>query len=58
MTIEFADDGQPFDPFAKTAPDLNQSAESRPLGGLGLHMVRELADRPAIAGARVAISFD
>jgi anti-sigma regulatory factor (Ser/Thr protein kinase) len=44
LTIEFDDDGDAFDPFGKTAPDLNQAAESRPIGGLGLHMVRELAE--------------
>jgi serine/threonine-protein kinase RsbW len=43
LTIEFGDDGQPFDPLAKAAPDLEQSVESRPVGGLGIHMVRELA---------------
>ena len=44
LTIEFADDGQPFDPFDKAAPDFDESVESRPVGGLGLHIVRELAD--------------
>lgn len=44
LTIQFADDGQAFDPFAKAAPDLDQSVESRPVGGLGLLMVRQLAD--------------
>lgn len=44
LTIEFGDDGQPFDPFGTTAPDFSQSAETRPVGGLGLYMVRKLAD--------------
>jgi serine/threonine-protein kinase RsbW len=44
LTIEFSDDGQPFDPSAKPAPALDQPVESRPIGGLGLHMVREIAD--------------
>lgn len=44
LTIEFGDDGQPFDPLAKATPELDQSVESRPVGGLGLHMVRELSD--------------
>lgn len=44
LTIEFGDDGQPFDPLAKAAPDFDQSVDSRPVGGLGIHMVRELAD--------------
>lgn len=44
LTIDFSDDGQAFDPFANTVPDFDQSAESRPIGGLGLHMVRALSD--------------
>ena len=44
LTIEFSDDGEAFDPFAKTTHDLDQAPESRPIGGLGLHMVRALAD--------------
>jgi anti-sigma regulatory factor (Ser/Thr protein kinase) len=44
LTIEFGDDGQAFNPLDRAAPDLNESVESRPVGGLGPHMVRELAD--------------
>jgi len=44
LTIEFGDDGQAFDPFAGAATDLDQAVETRPVGGLGLHLVRELAD--------------
>ncbi len=47
LTIEFADDGQAFDPFAKAIPELDQAVESRTVGGLGLHMVRELSDTVA-----------
>lgn len=44
LVIEFGDDGQAFDPLAKASPDLEQSIRSRPVGGLGLHIVRALAD--------------
>ena len=44
LTIEFGDDGQPFDPLTSAPPDFDQSVESRQVGGLGLHMVRELTD--------------
>ena len=44
LTIEFGDDGRAFDPLANAAPNLDQPAETRPIGGLGLHIVRELAD--------------
>ena len=38
------DDGNPFDPLAAPRPDLTLPPESRPIGGLGLHLLRELAD--------------
>jgi serine/threonine-protein kinase RsbW len=44
LTIEFGDDGQAFNPLDRVAPDLSEPLESRPVGGLGLHMIRELAD--------------
>jgi anti-sigma regulatory factor (Ser/Thr protein kinase) len=44
LTVEFEDNGQPFDPLTSAAPDFDQSIESRRVGGLGLHMVRELAE--------------
>jgi anti-sigma regulatory factor (Ser/Thr protein kinase) len=44
LTIEFGDNGQAFDPLVRTAPNLDESVENRPAGGLGLHIVRQLAD--------------
>lgn len=44
LTIEFGDDGQAFDPLAEAAPDLDRAADDRAVGGLGLHIVRELAE--------------
>jgi anti-sigma regulatory factor (Ser/Thr protein kinase) len=44
LTIEFGDNGQAFDPLANTAPNLDQPVKTRPVGGLGLHIVRALAD--------------
>jgi anti-sigma regulatory factor (Ser/Thr protein kinase) len=44
LTIEFSDDGQAFDPLANTALNLDQPIKTRPVGGLGLHIVRGLAD--------------
>jgi serine/threonine-protein kinase RsbW len=44
LTIEFGDDGRAFDPFVGAATDLDQAVETRPAGGLGLHIVRALAD--------------
>ena len=44
LTIEFDDNGDAFDPLGEAKPDLNQPVESRPVGGLGLHMVRQLSE--------------
>jgi anti-sigma regulatory factor (Ser/Thr protein kinase) len=42
MTVE--DDGREFDPTKAPAPDLAIPIDERPVGGLGLHIVRTLAD--------------
>jgi len=44
LTIEFIDDGDPFDPLAMPPPDLEAPLEERDLGGLGIHIVRSLSD--------------
>jgi len=43
--LDFVDDGREFDPLAAPPPDLRRPPEERPIGGLGIHLVRELADR-------------
>ena len=45
VVLHFVDDGREFDPLAAPAPDLRRPAEERPVGGLGIHLVRELANR-------------
>ncbi len=44
VTVTIADDGTPFDPFTQAAPDTTLSVDERPIGGLGIHLVRELMD--------------
>jgi serine/threonine-protein kinase RsbW len=44
VLLRVEDDGRPFDPTAATAPDLNLPLEQRPVGGLGIHLVRQLVD--------------
>jgi anti-sigma regulatory factor (Ser/Thr protein kinase) len=44
LTIEFSDAGGPFDPLSLPLPDLDRSAATRPIGGLGLRIVRSLVD--------------
>ena len=38
------DNGVPFDPTAKEDADTTLSAEDRPIGGLGIYLVRQLMD--------------
>ncbi|MFP5248330.1 MAG: ATP-binding protein [Acidobacteriota bacterium] len=38
------DDGRPFDPLQAPAPDLVSRAEDRQAGGLGLFLLRQMAD--------------
>lgn len=44
LTIDLIDDGRPFDPLAREAPDLDAPGDERPIGGLGIHIVRSLVD--------------
>jgi anti-sigma regulatory factor (Ser/Thr protein kinase) len=45
LHIEIIDDAQPFDPLQESPPpDLHSPLEERPIGGLGLHLVRQLTD--------------
>lgn len=45
LHVEFRDDGRPFDPLSHDVPDLDAPLHERPIGGLGVHLVRELAQR-------------
>ncbi len=44
VTISFADSGKPYDPLAKEDPDITLPAEKRPIGGLGIYMVKKSMD--------------
>jgi serine/threonine-protein kinase RsbW len=44
LTIEVDDDARPFDPLAAPGPDLTLPLEDRPVGGLGIHIVRSVMD--------------
>ena len=45
VTIEIKDVGQPFDPIKEApTPDLSLELEDRPIGGLGLYLVRSMVD--------------
>jgi sigma-B regulation protein RsbU (phosphoserine phosphatase) len=47
LKVTLIDDGRPFDPFATATPDLTLDAEDRGIGGLGIHLCREVFDRVA-----------
>ena len=47
LTITIIDDGHSFNPLAAPAPDLSLPVQSRPVGGLGIHLLRELSDQVA-----------
>ena len=42
LQFTIIDSGTPFDPTAKEEVDTTLSAEERPIGGLGIHLVRQL----------------
>lgn len=44
VCLVFSDNGVPFDPLAKEDPDITLSAEERPVGGLGIFMVKKVMD--------------
>jgi len=44
LSIIISDNGIPFNPFQKTPPDLSIPLEEREIGGLGIHLVKQLMD--------------
>lgn len=44
VSVTITDDGKPFDPFGVAAPDTALPLAERPVGGLGLHLLRGLLD--------------
>jgi serine/threonine-protein kinase RsbW len=44
LIIEFQDDGEEFDPISAPPPKPQDSISESPIGGLGIHLVRQMAD--------------
>lgn len=45
LTIEIVDSGKPFDPLTDApVPDVDAPMEDRPVGGLGVYLVRNMMD--------------
>jgi serine/threonine-protein kinase RsbW len=50
LSVEIADQGAAFNPLTAAAPDLTLNLQSRPIGGLGIFLVKTLA--PSIVYSR------
>lgn len=44
LLIEIRDDGFAFNPLESDEPDVDQDIDDRPIGGLGIHLVRQMVD--------------
>jgi len=44
VIMRLVDDGREFDPCAAPSPDFDIPHEERPIGGLGIHLMRELCE--------------
>jgi anti-sigma regulatory factor (Ser/Thr protein kinase) len=47
LTIEVSDDGIAFNPLEATPPNLDLPIMERPVGGLGIHIVKALTETAA-----------
>jgi len=59
LHVRIEDDAMPFNPLEHEAPDLDAPLADRPIGGLGVHLVRTLMDevRYERAGTRNVLSM-
>ena len=44
LSLTFIDGGVPYDPLQRPDPDLTLSAEDRPIGGLGVFLVKKIVN--------------
>lgn len=44
LQITVTDTGMPFDPTCKEEPDISLVAEERPIGGLGIFLIKQMMD--------------
>ncbi len=45
LMIVYKDQGTAFNPLEKKDPDINASLEDKPIGGLGIYLVKQLSDQ-------------
>ncbi|HEY2805679.1 MAG TPA: ATP-binding protein [Gemmatimonadales bacterium] len=44
LSVTLTDDGSAFDPWGHTTPDTTGSLDMRRIGGLGIHLVKQMMD--------------
>jgi anti-sigma regulatory factor (Ser/Thr protein kinase) len=44
LRVQIEDEAEPFDPLQQRMPDIDRPLERRPIGGLGIFLVRQLMD--------------
>jgi anti-sigma regulatory factor (Ser/Thr protein kinase) len=44
LIVTITDDGAPFNPLSLATPRTDQALEDREIGGMGIHLVRNLID--------------
>ena len=44
LSLVISDSGSAFDPTARDAVDISAGVDERPIGGLGIHLIREIMD--------------
>ena len=49
LTLEYIDDGVPYNPLEEEEPDINVPADERRIGGLGLFMVKKMSKEMSYA---------
>ncbi|MBN1992623.1 MAG: ATP-binding protein [Anaerolineae bacterium] len=45
LLVRLRDQAPPFDPLTVPPPDLSLPLEKRPIGGMGIYMIRQLMDK-------------
>ena len=49
LCVDVEDDGKPFDPLAVPPVDTSLPLEDKPIGGLGVHLMRQFMDELSYA---------
>ena len=49
LCVDVADDGKPYDPLARPPVDTSLPLEEKPIGGLGVHLMRQFMDELSYA---------